>query len=560
MVFRIASSPYTHNQRQTSRIMLLVLLAAVPGIAAQLWFFGWGTLVQILLASVSALLAEALVLKLRKQSVAATLKDNSALLTGLLLAVSIPPLAPWWMVVLGTVFAVIIAKQLYGGLGQNPFNPAMIGYVVLLISFPVQMTSWLPPHEIAVNIPGFIDAIQVIFSGHTASGGDMNTLRLGIDGISQATPLDTFKTSVRAGHSVEQIMQYPIYSGILAGAGWQWVNLAWLAGGLWLLWQKAIRWHIPLSFLVTLALCATLGWLFSPETLAAPQIHLLSGATMLGAFFILTDPVTASTTNRGRLIFGALAGLLVWLIRSFGGYPDGVAFAVLLANITVPLIDYYTRPRVYGHRKGYTMLKTIRKHGITLALFAAGSTGLTAAINQMTKTTIAEQASLQQKALFDQVLPAERYNNALAQSCYLVTAPELGKGEHRVYIAKQDDKPVAAVLEATAPDGYSGAIQLLVGADFNGTVLGTRVTEHHETPGLGDKIELRLSDWITHFAGKKISGADDAHWAVKKDGGDFDQFTGATITPRAVVNAVKRAGLYAQTLPAQLSQLPACGE
>ncbi|WP_258141595.1 electron transport complex subunit RsxG [Escherichia coli] len=178
------------------------------------------------------------------------------------------------------------------------------------------------------------------------------------------------------------------------------------------------------------------------------------------------------------------------------------------------------------------MLKTIRKHGITLALFAAGSTGLTAAINQMTKTTIAEQASLQQEALFDQVLPAERYNNALAQSCYLVTAP----------------------------DGYSGAIQLLVGADFNGTVLGTRVTEHHETPGLGDKIELRLSDWITHFAGKKISGADDAHWAVKKDGGDFDQFTGATITPRAVVNAVKRAGLYAQTLPAQLSQLPACGE
>ncbi|STJ18826.1 electron transport complex protein [Escherichia coli] len=230
------------------------------------------------------------------------------------------------MVVLGTVFAVIIAKQLYGGLGQNPFNPAMIGYVVLLISFPVQMTSWLPPHEIAVNIPGFIDAIQVIFSGHTTSGGDMNTLRLGIDGISQATPLDTFKTSVRAGHSVEEIMQYPIYSGILAGAGWQWVNLAWLAGGVWLLWQKAIRWHIPLSFLVTLALCATLGWLFSPDTLAAPQIHLLSGATMLGAFFILTDPVTASTTNRGRLIFGALAGLLVWMIRSFGGYPDGVAF------------------------------------------------------------------------------------------------------------------------------------------------------------------------------------------------------------------------------------------
>ncbi|MGG7447179.1 electron transport complex subunit RsxD [Kosakonia oryzendophytica] len=350
MVFRIASSPYTHNQRQTSRIMLLVTLATLPGIAAQLWFFGWGTLLQIVLAIVSALAAEALVLTLRKQRVGQILADNSALLTGLLLAISIPSLAPWWMVVLGTVFAVIIAKQLYGGLGHNPFNPAMIGYVVLLISFPVQMTSWLPPYDIARTAPDFLDAMQMIFSGHTAAGATMENLRIGIDGISQATPLDTFKTSLHAGHSVEQILQYPIYSGVLAGAGWQWVNLGYLAGGVFLLWQKTIRWHIPVSFLVTLALCATLGWIFSPASLAAPQLHLLSGATMLGAFFILTDPVTASTTNKGRLIFGALAGLLVWLIRSFGGYPDGVAFAVLLANITVPLIDYYTRPRVYGHR------------------------------------------------------------------------------------------------------------------------------------------------------------------------------------------------------------------
>lgn len=350
MVFRIASSPYTHNQRQTSRIMLLVLLAAVPGIVIQTWFFGWGTLLQIVLAALTAWATEAAILKLRKQPVAATLRDNSALLTGLLLAVSIPPLAPWWMVVLGTAFAVVIAKQLYGGLGHNPFNPAMIGYVVLLISFPVQMTSRLPSYEIAAHIPTFSDTLQMIFTGHTAVGDDMTALRLGIDGISQATPLDTFKTSLHAGHSVQQVLQLPVYGGALAGLGWQWVNIAWLAGGLFLLWQKAIRWHIPVSFLVSLGLCATLGWIFSPQSLASPQMHLFSGATMLGAFFILTDPVTASTTNRGRLIFGALAGLLVWLIRSFGGYPDGVAFAVLLANITVPLIDYYTRPRVYGHR------------------------------------------------------------------------------------------------------------------------------------------------------------------------------------------------------------------
>ncbi|MCS2159200.1 electron transport complex subunit RsxD [Scandinavium sp. H11S7] len=350
MVFKIASSPYTHNHRQTSRIMLLVLLATMPGIAVQTWFFGWGTLVQILIASVTAWVAEAAILRLRKQEIGKTLGDNSALLTGLLLAISIPSMAPWWMVVLGTAFAVIIAKQLYGGLGNNPFNPAMIGYVVLLISFPVQMTSWLPPQEIAINTPNLIDTLQIILSGHTATGTDINALRMGVDGVSQATPLDTFKTSQHAGHSVNDILHSTIYRGALAGIGWQWVNVAYLVGGLFLLWQRAIRWHIPVSFLVSLAVCATLGWVFSPESLASPQMHILSGATMLGAFFILTDPVTASTTNRGRLLYGALAGVLVWLIRSFGGYPDGVAFATLLANITVPLIDYYTRPRVYGHR------------------------------------------------------------------------------------------------------------------------------------------------------------------------------------------------------------------
>ena len=227
MVFRIASSPYTHNQRQTSRIMLLVLLAAVPGIVVQTWFFGWGTVLQIVLAALTAWATEAAILKLRKQPVAATLKDNSALLTGLLLAVSIPPLAPWWMVVLGTAFAVVIAKQLYGGLGHNPFNPAMIGYVVLLISFPVQMTSWLPSYEIAAHIPAFSDALQMIFTGHTAAGGDMASLRLGIDGVSQATPLDTFKTSLHAGHSVQQVLETALESAL---AHWLYHDEIWLRG------------------------------------------------------------------------------------------------------------------------------------------------------------------------------------------------------------------------------------------------------------------------------------------------------------------------------------------
>lgn len=350
MVFKIASSPFTHNQRNTSRIMMLVCFATVPGIITQCYWFGSGTLIQVLLAIVAALLSEALVLQLRKKSPRAYLNDNSALLTGLLLGISIPPIAPWWMVVLGTFFAIIIAKQLYGGLGHNPFNPAMIGYVVLLVAFPVQMTTWLPPHTLAATPLGPLDSLNLILHGITGSGQTLQDYRLGIDGISQATPLDSFKTGLHSGQSAGSLLQLPLFSGTLAGVGWQWVNLAYLAGGIFLLARGTIRWHMPVAFLATLVLCSTLGWLISPDQNLPPLTMLFSGATMLGAFFILTDPVTASTTDRGRLIFGALVGLLVWLIRTQGGYPDGVAFAVLLGNITVPLIDYYTRPRPYGHR------------------------------------------------------------------------------------------------------------------------------------------------------------------------------------------------------------------
>lgn len=206
------------------------------------------------------------------------------------------------------------------------------------------------------------------------------------------------------------------------------------------------------------------------------------------------------------------------------------------------------------------MLNSMRKHGITLALFAAVTTGLTALVYQLTKSTIAHQAALQQQALLDQVIPAEAYDNDLQKECFLVSDPALGSAApRRLYLARKQGQPIGAVLETTAPDGYSGAIQLLVAADFNGTVFGSRVVEHHETPGLGDKIELRISNWITYFSGKTIDGPDDKRWAVKKDGGTFDQFTGATITPRAVVNSIARTALFIKTLPTKLDTLPTCG-
>jgi len=207
------------------------------------------------------------------------------------------------------------------------------------------------------------------------------------------------------------------------------------------------------------------------------------------------------------------------------------------------------------------MLETIRKNGVILAVFAAVTTGVTALVNEITKPTVAKQMAIQEKALLDQVVPPSFYDNNLQKECYLVTDQALGDDEqHPFYIARKAGQPVAAAIETTAPDGYSGAIKMLVGADFSGTVLGVRVTDHHETPGLGDKIELRISDWITHFAGVKISGPQDSHFAVKKDGGDFDQFTGATITPRAVVNETKRTTLLIADLRQKIDTLPKCGE
>lgn len=206
------------------------------------------------------------------------------------------------------------------------------------------------------------------------------------------------------------------------------------------------------------------------------------------------------------------------------------------------------------------MLATMRRHGLILAFFGALMTGMTALVNLMTKPTIEHQALLQQKSLFDQVIPASVYDNDMQNECYNVTDESLGTATpHRMYLARKNGQPVAAVVETTAPDGYSGAIQLLVAADFHGEVYGSRVLEQHETPGLGDKIEVRISDWIKHFANQTINGPTDERWAVKKDGGMFDQFTGATITPRAVVRSVKRTALFIGTVPSQLSHLTPCG-
>jgi electron transport complex protein RnfD len=280
-------------------------------------------------------------LKLRNRPVAPFLQDNSALLTAWLLALSIPSLAPWWLVVVGTAFAVAIGKQLYGGLGSNPFNPAMVGYAALIISFPMPMTQWISPQGLAQHSLSFSEQLDYIFN--QALPG------LKFDAITMATPLDTLKTHLHQDEAISHIFAMPIFSQ-LGGYGSEMVALGFLLGGIYLLTRKIISWHIPVAYLGSLYVIAALFHMANPAHYATPLFHLFSGAAMLGAFFILTDPVSGPTTPRGKLIFAAGAALLTYLIRVFGGFPDGVAFATLLMNICVPLIDVYTQPKVFGKK------------------------------------------------------------------------------------------------------------------------------------------------------------------------------------------------------------------
>jgi len=331
------SSPHIHHPSHTVQtLMLQVILALLPGIICYVWFFGWGLLIQIMLTTVTALLCEALMLRLRKRPIKVFLADGSAVLTAFLLALCLPSLAPWWIAVSGTVFALVFAKHLYGGLGYNPFNPAMTGYVFLLISFPLQMTSWPAPALLTGDTLSFLATWQTVFANLPINEWDALTM---------ATPLDHFKTAQISGQSV------PLQAGIFAGFAWEWINLGFLVGGLWLIWRGIIQWHIPTAILLTLAVLSLCGYGLSDGNQLTPTYHLFSGATMLGAFFIATDPVTASTTPKGRLWFGFGIACLVYIIRSWGGYPDAIAFAVLIMNMTTPMLDHYTQPRVFGHRK-----------------------------------------------------------------------------------------------------------------------------------------------------------------------------------------------------------------
>jgi len=346
------SSPHQHGGNSIQLTMFSVIVALVPATMVSVYLYGWLAFFILVTCIGGCLLTEYISLRLMKKNTK-PLWDGSAALTGLFLALVLPAAVPWWMALFAAVFAILLGKQLYGGLGYNLFNPALAARVVLLISFPLQMTSWLVPMHMdaTLDMYAFVASLKFFFLGPDA-------VQQTWDAITMATPLGYVKTELTQGVTVGEALSKYNYSsfnafiGREAGSLGEGSALALLMGGVWLMARHTISWHIPISYLATVAFLATVFNLINPDIYAPPLFHLLAGGLILCAFFMATDPVSSPTSGIGKLVFGVGCGLLTWVIRTFGNYPEGAMFAVVLMNCAVPLIDYYVRPRVYGHKRG----------------------------------------------------------------------------------------------------------------------------------------------------------------------------------------------------------------
>ncbi len=321
----ISGSPHVHSGHSVKKIMYGVVIAMLPALLISFYYFGLGAVKVTLVAIISCMLIEFLIQKyIIKGEI--TIFDGSAIITGILLSFNVPSNLPIWMIIIGAIVAIGIGKMSFGGLGKNPFNPALVGRVFLLISFPVQMTSWPKPIESAKQL---------------------------VDAVTGPTPLGVIKEGIAAGESVTDLMaQVPSYVQLLLGNSGGSLGevsaIALILGGLYMLIKKIITWEIPVSFLGSVVLFTGILWLVNPEIYVNPLFHLLTGGMMLGVFFMATDMVTSPMSRKGMLIFGVGVGIITILIRVFGAYPEGVSFAILIMNAFVPLLNKWFKPKRFG--------------------------------------------------------------------------------------------------------------------------------------------------------------------------------------------------------------------
>ncbi len=318
----LSSSPHIHADQTTDKIMRGVIYALLPACAVSVYYFGLPALWVLVICTAGCVLSEIACQKIMGRP--QTWRDGSAALTGILLALNLPPTSSWWLALLGSVIAIVVAKQIYGGLGYNPFNPALVARVVLLISFPVQMTRWTAPAP----------------------------LGSGLDAVTTATPLGEMKTAVMLTGELPPALQQgtvDYFLGNMGGCLGEVSALALLLGAAYLFWKRIITWHIPASYLGSVVVLAGLFWVIDPSRYPSPLFHMVTGGLLLGVFYMATDMVSSPVSPRGMLIFGVGCGVLTVLIRLFGGYPEGVSFAILLMNAATPLIDRYCKPKKFGY-------------------------------------------------------------------------------------------------------------------------------------------------------------------------------------------------------------------
>jgi Na+-translocating ferredoxin:NAD+ oxidoreductase subunit D len=324
-LLNVSPSPHIFAKDTTRKLMLGVIIALAPALAASIYYFGWGAIIVTLTSVISCLVFEYLIQKFILKG-PTTITDGSAIVTGLLLAFNVPSNLPVFIIIIGSLVAIGVAKMTFGGLGNNPFNPALVGRVFLLISFPVQMTSWPVPS-------GFQ-------TGYT-------------DAVTGATPLGILKEGIKNGEAVSKLMdQVPshmqMFYGHMGGSMGEVAAAALLIGLAYLLIRKIITWHIPVSVIGSVAIFTTILWLVNPEKNADPVFHLLTGGILLGAIFMATDYVTSPMEPKAMIIYGIGIGVLTVIIRVYGAYPEGVSFAILIMNAFVPLMNAYIKPKRFG--------------------------------------------------------------------------------------------------------------------------------------------------------------------------------------------------------------------
>ena len=324
-LLKVSLSPHIHGKETTQKLMYGVIIALIPAFLTSVFFFGYSALIVTGTSVASCILFEYLIVKFFfKKPI--TINDGSAFVTGLLLAFNLPSNIPVLIIVIGSFVSIAVAKMTFGGLGNNPFNPALVGRVFMLISFPVQMTSWPVPAGFQT---GYADA------------------------VTGATPLAIIKEGLKNGEPMSQLMtQVPtpaqMFLGEMGGSMGEIAALALLIGFIWLLYKKIITWHIPVSIIISIVLFTGILWLINPEKHADPLFHVLAGGVLLGAIYMATDYVTSPMNPKAMLIYGCGIGLLTVIIRVWGAYPEGVSFAILIMNAFVPLMNAYIKPKRFG--------------------------------------------------------------------------------------------------------------------------------------------------------------------------------------------------------------------